>query len=73
MSFVTARPAALARATGRADQVSALTATQFSAHAPIDQAAGVQAVAVHELFTATLRAGAGSYAATDAADTIAAS
>lgn len=63
MSFVTARPAALAGAAGRADGVSASTATQFSE----------QSMTVHELFTAALRARAGSYAATEAASTIVAS
>jgi len=55
-----------------ADLVSALTATQFSAHAAMYQAVGRQAVAVDELFTATLEASAGSYAVTEAASTIAA-
>jgi PE family len=99
MSFVIARPEALAGAAGdldvvasalaaqnlaaaavtaglppaAADEVSALTATQFSAHAALYQAAGAQAVAVHELFIATLSASAGSYAATEVANTIAAS
>ncbi len=56
-----------------ADLVSALTATQFSAHAAMYQAVGGQAMAVHKLFTATLEASAGSYASTEAANTIAAS
>jgi PE family protein len=55
-----------------ADLVSALTATQFSAHAAMYQAVGRQAVAVHELFTAILEASAGSYAVTEAANAIAA-
>ncbi len=56
-----------------ADEVSALTATQFSAHAVMYQAVSAQAMAVHELFTALLGASAGSYASTEAANTIAAS
>ena len=56
-----------------ADEVSALTATQFSAHAAMYQAVGARAMAVHELLTATLSASAGSYATTEAANTIAAS
>ena len=56
-----------------ADEVSALTATQFSAHAAMYQAVGAQAMAVHELLTALLGASAGSYAATEVANTIAAS
>ena len=56
-----------------ADEVSALTATQFSAHAAIYQAVSAEAMAVHEMFTAILGASAGSYAATEAANTIAAS
>lgn len=54
------------------DEVSRLTAVQFSAHAVMYQAVGSQAMAVHELLTATMRASAGSYAATEAANTIAA-
>ena len=56
-----------------ADLVSALTATQFSAHAAMYQAVGAQAMAVHKLFTVILEASAGSYAAIEAAKTIAAS
>jgi PE family len=55
-----------------ADAVSALTATQFAAHAQIYQAVGAQAAAVHELFVRVLGASARSYAATEAANTIAA-
>lgn len=56
-----------------ADEVSALTATQFVAHAQMYQAASAQARAMHDMFVATLAASAGSYAATEAANTIAAS
>ena len=55
-----------------ADEVSALTATQFAAHAQMYQAVSAQAAAVHELFVNTLGASAQSYAATEAANTIAA-
>jgi hypothetical protein len=55
-----------------ADEVSALTATQFSAQGALYQTVGIQAMAVHELFTAILGCSAGSYAATEAANTIAA-
>ncbi|MBO0885706.1 MAG: PE family protein [Mycobacterium sp.] len=55
-----------------ADAVSALTATQFAAHAQIYQAVGAQAAAVHELFVRALGASAGSYAATETANAIAA-
>ena len=77
-SVMAAQNAAAAAATtglppAAADEVSALTATQFSAHAAMYQAVGAQAMAVHELFTAILGASAGSYAATEAANTIAAS
>ncbi len=55
-----------------ADEVSALTAAQFAAHAQMYQAVSAQAAAIHELFTATLKASAGSYAATEAANAAAA-
>jgi hypothetical protein len=51
-----------------ADEVSALTAAQFAAHAIMYQAAVAQAAAIHELFVAALRASAGSYAITEAAN-----
>jgi PE family len=54
-----------------ADEVSALTAEQFAAHARIYQAVSAQAVAVHDMFVASLAASADSYAATEAANTIA--
>ncbi|GFG67992.1 PE family protein [Mycobacterium kubicae] len=54
-----------------ADEVSALTATQFSAHAANYQAVSAQATAVHDLFVRILGAGAGSYATTEAANTVA--
>lgn len=52
-----------------ADEVSALIAAQFAAHAIMYQAACTQAAAIQELFVATMRASAGSYAITEAANT----
>jgi hypothetical protein len=49
-----------------ADEVSALTAAQFAAHAELYQAVSAQAVAIHEMFVNTLGTGAASYAATEA-------
>jgi len=51
-----------------ADEVSALTAAQFAAHAAMYQAVAVQATAIHDLFVTTLGTSADSYAATEAAD-----
>src|SRR5271167_2588580 len=47
-----------------ADEVSALTAAQFAAHAALYQSVSAQAAAIHELFVTTLGTSAGSYAAT---------
>lgn len=55
-----------------ADEVSALTAAQFSAHAQMYQAVSAQAAAIHEMFVSTLSTSAGSYAATEAANAVAA-
>ncbi|GBE64591.1 PE family protein [Mycobacterium sp. MFM001] len=55
-----------------ADEVSALTATQFAAHGALYQAVSAQAEAIHEMFVNTLGTSAGSYAATEAANAIAA-
>jgi hypothetical protein len=55
-----------------ADEVSALTATQFAAHAQAYQAVSAQAAAIHELFVNTLGISSGSYAATEAANAAAA-
>jgi hypothetical protein len=55
-----------------ADEVSALTAAQFAAHAQMYQAVSAQAAAIHELFTTTLNISADSYAATEAANAISA-
>ncbi|MBS9532662.1 PE family protein [Mycobacterium sp. M1] len=51
-----------------ADEVSALTAAQFSAHAQMYQSISAQAEAIHQMFVATLNGSANSYAATEAAN-----
>ena len=51
-----------------ADEVSAMTAAQFAAHAQMYQAVSAHAAAIHELFTTTLKTSAGAYAATEAAN-----
>ncbi len=51
-----------------ADEVSALTAAQFAAHAQMYQAVSAQADAIHQMFVNTLGVSAGSYAATEAAN-----
>ncbi|HXO12888.1 MAG TPA: PE family protein [Mycobacterium sp.] len=56
-----------------ADEVSALTAAQFATHAQMYQAISAQAAAIHDMFVRTLGVSAGSYAATEAANAIAAS
>jgi hypothetical protein len=55
-----------------ADEVSALTAAQFSAHGELYQAISAQAAAIHEMFVNTLGVSAGTYAATEAANAAAA-
>jgi hypothetical protein len=55
-----------------ADEVSALTAAQFTAHAQLYQVVSTQATAIHEMFVSTLGTSAVSYAATEAANAIAA-
>ncbi len=55
-----------------ADEVSALTAAQFAMHAQMYQRVSAQAAAVDEVFTTTLAVSADSYAATEAANAIAA-
>jgi PE family protein len=55
-----------------ADEVSALAAAQFAAHAEMYQAVSAQAAAIHEMFVNTLGISAGSYAATEAANAAAA-
>jgi PE family len=56
-----------------ADEVSALTATQFAVHAAMYQTISAEAAAIHQLFVATLSTSAASYAATEAANAIAVS
>jgi PE family len=55
-----------------ADEVSALTAAQFAAHAQLYQAVSAQATAIHEAFVSTLGISSASYAATEAANAAAA-
>lgn len=55
-----------------ADEVSALTAAQFAAHASMYQTVAAQAAAIHEMFVATMNGSAQSYAATEAANAVAA-
>ena len=55
-----------------ADEVSALTAVQFATHAQMYQAISAQAAAIHDMFVNTLGTSASSYAATEAANAIAA-
>jgi PE family len=55
-----------------ADEVSALTAAQFAAHAQMYQDVSAQAAAIHQQFVATLATSAGSYQATEAANAAAA-
>lgn len=55
-----------------ADAVSAQIAAQLGAHAANYQAVGAQATALHDMFVATLRANAGSYAAAESANAVAA-
>lgn len=56
-----------------ADQVSALIAAQFAAHAQMYQAVSAQAAAIHEMFATTLGTSAASYAAAEAANAVAVS
>jgi hypothetical protein len=51
-----------------ADEVSAVAAAQFAAHAQMYQEVSGQAAAIHEMFVSTLGISAGSYAATEAAN-----
>lgn len=54
-----------------ADVVSALTAAQFAAHAGLYQAISAEAATFQELLATVLGISAGSYAATEAANTAA--
>ena len=58
---------------GAADEVSALTAMQFAAHAQTYQTVSAQATAMHQIFVTILAASAGSYATTEAANAVGAS
>jgi hypothetical protein len=51
-----------------ADEVSALTAAQFAAHAQMYQAVSAQAAAIHEMFVNTLHMSGASYRITEAAN-----
>jgi hypothetical protein len=51
-----------------ADEVSALTAAQFSIHAQMYQAVSAQAEGIHDQFVAVLASSAISYAAAEAAN-----
>lgn len=51
-----------------ADEVSALTALQFAAHAELYQAVSAQAAAIHQMFVQALSTSADSYTATEAAN-----
>jgi PE family len=68
--------AALGPSTGlvpaASDQVSALTAMQFVAHAQLYQQVSAQAAAIHQMFVTVLTASANSYAAAEAANAVAA-
>ena len=55
-----------------ADEVSALTAAQFAAHAQMYQAVSALAAQIHEMFVNTLHISAGSYRITEAANAAAA-
>jgi hypothetical protein len=52
------------------DEVSALTAMQFAAHAHAYQTVSAQAAAIHEMFVTMLAAGASSYATTEAVNAV---
>lgn len=54
-----------------ADEVSALQATIFAAYGTLYQSVNAQAAAIHDLFVNTLGASAGSYAATESANSVA--
>ena len=76
-SAISAQSAAAAAPTtgvvpAAADEVSALTAAQFAAHAQMYQAVSAQAAAIHELFVSTLSTSSLSYAATEIANAVAA-
>jgi hypothetical protein len=55
-----------------ADEVSALTAAQFAAHATMYQAVSAQAAAIHEQFVSTLGLSGASYLTAEVANAAAA-
>lgn len=55
-----------------ADEVSALTAAQFAAHGQAYQAVSAQAASIHAMFVGMLSSSSGAYAATEAANAVAA-
>jgi PE family len=55
-----------------ADEVSALTAAQFAAHAQMYQAVSAQAAAIQEMFVNTLGVSSASYAIAEITNTAAA-
>jgi hypothetical protein len=55
-----------------ADEVSALTAAQFAAHAQMYQAVSAQAAAIHEAFVSTLATSGINYGLTEIANAAAA-
>lgn len=72
-SSMTAQNAAAAAPTtgvapAAADEVSALTALQFAAHAQLYQAVSSQAAAIHQMFVQALATSADSYTVTEAAN-----
>ena len=72
-SVVTAQNAAAAAPTvgvvpAAADEVSALTATQFAMHAQMYQAVSAQAAAIHEMVVGTLSMNGLSYLTTEVAN-----
>ena len=72
MGAQNAAAAALTTLPAAADEVSALTAARFGAQTQMYQAVSALAVAIQEMFVNTLGTSAGSYAATEAANAIAA-
>lgn len=56
-----------------ADEVSALTAAQFAAHAQMYQLVSAQATAIHHAFVTMLAASSGSYTTTEVANAVATS
>lgn len=53
-----------------ADEVSALTAAQFAAHASMYQQVAAQAEAIHRMFVSALQQSANSYVETEAINAI---